>query len=365
MQCPNCRATIPPNSRFCSMCAEPVPEPEKNGVNIGDVGMIRELHIGSQGKAQPSADGDYCPICGVFCKTDESFRCKQCGRANLHIEHRDALLGMCAECAVEHRPKQPPPKPAAQVQRQGDKMVLTLATDVEMAFVLVPAGVFTMGADTEQHQVHLDEYWIGITPVTNRQYQIFVEASGHKTPSHWEVGKIPSKKANHPVVNVSWHDGRAFCEWLSDLSGEIIRLPTEAEWEKAARGTDGRKYPWGDQAPDVGLCNFNENIGDTTRVGRYSPAGDSPYGCLDMAGNVWDWTSSIYKDYPYRVGDGREAIDSDDSRVLRGGSWNNNGRDVRSAYRSGTHPLIPGSTTVFGVPARPDSEILAAVFLKF
>ena len=171
--------------------------------------------------------------------------------------------------------------------------------------------------------MHLDEYWIGKYPVTNAQYKAFVEASGHQQPDHFKNGKIPKGKNDHPVVEVSWHDARAFCDWASQISDAVIRLPTEAEWEKAARGKEGRIYPWGDQKPDVGLCNFDQNIGGTTLVGRYSPAGDSPYGCADMAGNVWEWTSSLKKDYPYRAGDGRENLEAGDDvhRVLRGGSW--------------------------------------------
>ena len=236
-----------------------------------------------------------------------------------------------------------------RVKVDGDEMTFTLAPGVELTLVRVPAGTFLMGsseddrgahsAEKPQHKVHLDEYWIGKYPVTNSQYKTFVDATGHKEPSHFENGEIPKGKADHPVVNVSWHDARAFCKWASQVTGAEIRLSNEAEWEKAARGTDGRKYPWGDQKPDVGLCNFNDNIGDTTRGGRYSPGGDSPYGCADMAGNVWEWMSSLYKDYPYRAGDGREnTVAGDDvNRVLRGGSWDDGGDDVRVADRFRYH----------------------------
>ena len=110
-----------------------------------------------------------------------------------------------------------------------------------------------------------------------------------RLPAHWREGKIPQGKDHHPVVNVSWEDARSFCQWANQVTGQALCLPTEAEWEKAARGTDGQIYPWGNQPPEDKLCNFGMNILDTTSVGSYSPQGDSPYGCADMAGNVWEW----------------------------------------------------------------------------
>ena len=144
----------------------------------------------------------------------------------------------------------------------------------------IPAGKFLYGDDKKM--VYLDEFWISRTPVTNRQYQVFVDATGHAPPSM--VGKrVHPAKLNHPVVFVSWDDAQAFCKWAG------LFLPTEQQWEKAARGIDGRKYPWGNDSPTADLCNFNNHVGDTTLVGVYSPQGDSPYGIVDMAGNVWEW----------------------------------------------------------------------------
>ncbi len=156
---------------------------------------------------------------------------------------------------------------------------------------------------------------------------------------------------------MSWNDAVAFCRWLRETTGQAFRLPSEAEWEKAARGpvggastgsAGGRIYPWGDEPPGKNRCNFNLNIGDTTPVGRY-PRGATPdYGVLDMAGNVWEWTSSLWGKsveksdfgYPYDLKDGRENQDapSDMLRVLRGGSWYNDARRVRCAYRFWTFP---------------------------
>jgi iron(II)-dependent oxidoreductase len=170
-------------------------------------------------------------------------------------------------------------------------------------------------------------------------------------------------QANHPVTCVTWYDALYFCDWLTnkmltDVQAEstqnanqwIVRLPSEAEWEKAGRGTDGRLYPWGNQAPDASLCNFNSTLGDTTLVGKYSPGGDSPYGAADMAGNVWEWMRSLWgKDfskpdfkYPYRTDDGRENLDASKQipRVLRGGSFRDESSVVRCAGRGGSRPFF-------------------------
>jgi len=230
---------------------------------------------------------------------------------------------------------------------------LTIASPIHLELVRVPAGEFLMGSDPAkdreaddneqpQHSVYVPEFTIGKYPVTNVQYAAFVRVMKHELPDHWEGGNIPAGKENHPVVNVSWHDAVAFCEWLSQEAGRPFRLPTEAEWEKAARGTDGQIYPWGDEPPTAELCNFDRNIGDTTPVGRYSPRGDSPYGCADVAGNAWEWTRSLYKGYPYDPADGREELDASefiaDLRVWRGGSWGNLQDDTRCAYRLWSDP---------------------------
>ncbi|MCL4862590.1 MAG: formylglycine-generating enzyme family protein, partial [Caldilineaceae bacterium] len=220
----------------------------------------------------------------------------------------------------------------------------------------VPAGWFWMGSDPRQdglarsneqpqHRVRLGAYRIGKYPVTNAQYYQFVVATGREPPGHWEAGRPPDDLLDHPVINVTWHDAVAYCKWLGRQLGRQVRLPSEAEWEKAARGTDGWVYPWGNQPPNDRLCNFNMNVGGTTPVGRY-PAGRSPYGCYDMAGNVWEWTSSLWgKDvskpefsYPYDPNDGREDMraGNDVLRVVRGGSWYLFDDDVRCAVRGGS-----------------------------
>jgi formylglycine-generating enzyme required for sulfatase activity len=195
----------------------------------------------------------------------------------------------------------------------------------EPELILIPAGEFLMGSDPgrdrdaeadeqPQHRLYLPEYYIAKTPVTNAQYVAFVEATGHREPHGWQGGKAPGDKADHPVVSVSWHDAMAYCQWLAKATNKAYRLPSEAEWEKAARGVEGRIYPWGNEW-DAKRCNSSEGErGGMTPVGMYSPqlhpelaeGGDSPYGCVDMAGNVWEWTGSVYEKYPYDPEGGRE-----------------------------------------------------------
>lgn len=203
-----------------------------------------------------------------------------------------------------------------------------------------------------QHRVYLQEFYISKYPVTNAQYEAFVKASNYKAAGDWQK-YAASGKENHPVVNISWHDAQAFCEWLSKESRQTFCLPTEAEWEKAARGglissvarrvlgdVDARIFPWGD-AFDEEKCNSRESgIGTTAPVGKYSPGGDSIYGAADMSGNVWEWCSSLYEAYPYAPEDGREDLlpTSTSRRVVRGGAWLTVRRFVRCAARNRFFP---------------------------
>jgi len=213
--------------------------------------------------------------------------------------------------------------------------------------VKVPAGEFIMGSpageghknERPQHEVYVDAFAIGKYPVTNEQYAVFVQDTGWRPPYHWEKGKMPENKAKHPVVNVSWLDAVVYCRWISKKTGREWRLPTEAEWEKAARGSDGRIYPWGNEPPDKTRCNYNMNIKDTTPVGHY-PAGASPYGALDMTGNVWEWVADWYDRNYYAVSPARNPTGPErgHGRVLRGGSWRSDVNGVRTALRGGIHP---------------------------
>ena len=200
--------------------------------------------------------------------------------------------------------------------------------------VTIPAGEFLYGEENER--IHRPEYAIAKAPVTNAQYKAFVETTGHEAPFHWKKGEIPSGKEDHPVVHVNWHDATAFCQWAG------CRLPTEREWEKGARGTDGREYPWGDRW-EKDRCNNSSVLGgDKTPVGRY-PSGASPYGLLDMAGNVWEWCADWY-------GGTRGVLRgiTQGSKVQRGGSWYSSPPSaLRGAYRNGGGPGDTGDSRGF------------------
>jgi len=232
------------------------------------------------------------------------------------------------------------PKPSPEV--------LTISQPFTLDLVRVPAGEFLMGSepakDGQAHEdeqpqqpLYLPEFYIGQYPVTNAQYAAFVKAMRHQGHEKWAGGKFPRGGERHPATYVSWYDAVAFCEWVSQASGHLIRLPTEAEWEKGARGAEGQIYPWGDEPPTRELANYDGNEGDTTPVDSY-PKGVSLYGAYDMGGNVWEWLQSAYKAYPYKVDDGREDINITLNRVLRGGSWLDDGDNVRAAYRLDLEP---------------------------
>lgn len=200
--------------------------------------------------------------------------------------------------------------------------------------VLIPAGEFTMGSDDYRdngkpiHTVYLDTFYIEKYEVTVRQYRKFAQATGRNMPDQpgWNEGD------NYPVVNITWYDGSAYAIW----SGK--RLPTEAEWEKAARGTDERKYPWGDTW-DPSKCNSSDGYANTTPVGSF-PQGASPYGVMDMAGNVWEWCADWYDKnyYSQSSNNNPKGPSSGSSRGLRGGSWYGAQDNCRASSRNCGRP---------------------------
>jgi formylglycine-generating enzyme required for sulfatase activity len=217
----------------------------------------------------------------------------------------------------------------------------------DIEFIQVPSGPFRIGSliddetstdyERPQHTLSLDyNFWIAKYPITNALFARFLAVG----QGDFEGAVIDEGFNNHPVMNISWQTAMSYCGWLTHLfgselpAGMIFTLPSEAEWEKAARGVYGNMYPWGNEF-DPKLCNTKEsNNKETTPVGKYSPQGDSPYGVADMAGNVWEWTRSICKPYPYVPEDGRELTDNTTSRrVRRGGSFYYDGLFARCSYR--------------------------------
>ena len=196
---------------------------------------------------------------------------------------------------------------------------------------LVPAGEFTMGSENYDHEkpihtVYLDAFYMDIYEVTNALYKACEEAGGCTPPQDTSRYDDP-KYENHPVVYVDWNQATAYCEWRG------ASLPTEAQWEKAARGTDGRTYPWG-EGIDCDKANYYSCKGDTTPVGNYE-SGKSPYGIYDMAGNVWEWVNDWYDSEYYKSSPSANPLgpDSGQYRVLRGGSWGSADYDIPSADR--------------------------------
>jgi formylglycine-generating enzyme required for sulfatase activity len=205
-----------------------------------------------------------------------------------------------------------------------------------MEMVFVPAGDFLMGSteadrdaegdEVPHHSVYLDAFWIDKTEVTNAQYAKCVEAGTCTRTWCWDHSNFNAP--DQPVVCALWNNAHDYATWVGG------RLPTEAEWEKAARGTDKRKYPWGDSAPDCGKANFRGCFGVTTAVGSH-PAGASPYGALDMAGNVFEWVSDRYDEGYYARSPARNprGPDAGAFRVMRGGSYIGDEQSLRCANR--------------------------------
>jgi formylglycine-generating enzyme required for sulfatase activity len=199
--------------------------------------------------------------------------------------------------------------------------------------VLVPAGEFWMGGDDGEshekprHRVYLDPFHIDKYEITNRLYQRFISATGHREPRSWNDSRWNDPQ--QPVVGVSWHDAEAYCRWAGK------RLPTEAEWEKAARGTDGRQYPWGEQWDASRANSTDTKRGRTAPVGSY-PSGASPYGVQDMAGNVWEWVADWFDANYYGASPERNPRGPDfgAAKVLRGGSWYHQPPNLRSSLRT-------------------------------
>jgi formylglycine-generating enzyme required for sulfatase activity len=234
--------------------------------------------------------------------------------------------------APQQSPSQPMPGLIGTTPQASPSLIPTAAPD---GMVFVPGGGFKMGRDDgdelerPSHIVEVKPFFIDRNEVTNGEYQRFISATNRPAPAHWVGGKIPAGQMKFPVINVSWNDANAYARWAKK------RLPTEAEWEFAARGTDGRIYPWGNEwKPDYANAGQGKN-GRLFDAGRYV-TGASPFGALDMSGNVWEWTASDFKDYPGRkissslVGSGL--------KVIRGGAYDADLKNATTTYRGAVSP---------------------------
>lgn len=290
----------------------------------------------------------------------------------------DALVVRLVDQALKSLTPQPaPPSTAPAMPDPGSTSsksnrpaiieVLT-APGVKMPLVRVPAGPFLMGSDKAmdsaasddelpQHRVYLSEFLIGRFPVTVAEFAAFVQAKRYVTEveraggdTTWRAphgkGSSVARKADHPVTHVTWADANAFCAWLSSATGRRVGLPTEAQWEKAARGTDGRIYPWGNTFDDhKANSRRNRIVSNSTPVGAFSAnGGDSIHGCADMAGNVLEWCADWYSDAEYRSRVGLSAVRdplgprTGTSRVLRGGLFFDDAMEARCASRDWNWP---------------------------
>jgi len=236
----------------------------------------------------------------------------------------------------------------------------------------VPAGNFLMGSSEEEvealkekhsafkkffdrekprHSMFVTDFRIGKYPVTNSQYAEFTGSAGHPPPQYWKGAEPPPELLTHPVVYVSWHDALKYCKWLSLEKGTEFRLPSEAEWEKAARGPDGFAYPWGNDFDSV-RCNMSETGINSASPSVVFSTGKSPYGCMDMSGNVWEWCATKWLDnYDGYEDKADNDLKGDDARVLRGGSFRGSGGLVRCACRNGNLPGGRGDFIGFRVAA--------------
>jgi formylglycine-generating enzyme required for sulfatase activity len=249
-------------------------------------------------------------------------------------------------------------------------------------WISIPPGPFKMGEGEEEHdcQVITKPFAISRYPVTVAQYQAFVDTGGYSDQRFWTAAGWKWKQSekisgpedsdpvfqtpNHPRVGVGWFEALAFCRWLAEQMKMPVNFPSEAEWERAARHTDGRVFPWGDEQQGIEQrCNLSQaGLSRTSPVGMF-PSGNAVCGAADMAGNVWEWTRSLWGadwqkasfNYPYRPKDGREDLDASAKilRGLRGGSWRDSADGARCAYRGWVNPGGRARSVGFRVVASP------------
>jgi formylglycine-generating enzyme required for sulfatase activity len=267
----------------------------------------------------------------------DSEACASCHEQLNHPQLPALFTSDCASCHGGDAAKSsgefmemkitPPQEPQKRDLQQGMSLPIyydkSRLGDAPNKMVLIPAGEFVMGTDNRlsdegpQHKVKLAAYWIDKYEVTNLQYKKFIDATKRRSPDHFENRTFPDGKADHPVTYVTWNDAHDYCDWAGK------RLPTDEEWEKAARGPEGRIFPWGEEF-DLNKANtpqrwmYLEHEGDTTPVGAFE-AGVSGYGLYDMSGNVWEWTSAWYQPYPGNTH--KTENYGEIYKTLKGGSW--------------------------------------------
>ncbi|MCC6188976.1 MAG: SUMF1/EgtB/PvdO family nonheme iron enzyme [Anaerolineales bacterium] len=270
-----------------------------------------------------------------YARARDAERTRQAERENREAEAR-------ARKAAEEQYPRARPDPSL-----GGVLVVHFAPGVWTTLVPVATGTFWMGSDLgdpeagraeqPQHQVRLSEYYLGRYPVTNAQYQAFLRAT-RRAPA----APVPPGHEQHPVVNVTWDDAAAFCRWLSAATSRTFRLPTEAEWEKAARGPEGQRYSWGNEW-DPSRLNGEGGPGCLMPVDRFSPAGDSPYGAAALLGNAWEWCADWFDPKLYARRANRLVSDpagpgTGQGYVVRGGAFDAPARHTRCAYRTFEYP---------------------------
>ncbi|MEW6324722.1 MAG: formylglycine-generating enzyme family protein [Nitrospirota bacterium] len=252
--------------------------------------------------------------------------CSRCHTDGRELKADDRHDPACRECHLPDDGVLPAKAGASTIAAPAPAQAEPIVTQ---RMVRVPAGAFWMGNngrgadgpgdEDEQplHRVTVDTFWIDVYETTNAMYKAFVDAMGQKPPKHWQNDVYPPGKANHPVIYISWHEAKSFCEWAGK------RLPTEQEWEKAARGTDKRVFPWGNEI-DMMKANTPQRWlalnqkGDTMPVGSFE-AGQSPYGLYDMSGNVYEWVADWYLPYPGNQYPNQHY--GNKNKIVRGGSW--------------------------------------------
>jgi formylglycine-generating enzyme required for sulfatase activity len=327
---------------------------EKNNIKLAFLYLIEGLRIYSEGNAE--VQDRLSIMAQEYPREIETILIDKAKELKDVRKQIDAMLGKTDEPKPKPAETQPAPTQAnaqeaksnepflQKIKGKADKIQQNEQGFWEAVFlknitmIYIPEGEFTIGSparegDADEHPAHkvfVSGYWIGKTEVTFAQFDAFCQETGLEKPEDegWGRGK-------RPVIYVSWKEANDFCAWLKKKTGFVFRLPTEAEWEKAARD----RFPWGNTKPANHLANFNKEIMKTDIVGSY-PEGASPYGVLDMAGNVWEWLVDWYAaDYYENSADtDPQGPEEGEERVVRGGSWSNNAELIRSANRSQENP---------------------------